>query len=233
MSTALTAPVAHAGPTPTPAPASVDVVWRKVARTVLSPWCRLSVEGSEHVLATGGVLIAANHLSHADSIALGLAVRNRAVSFLGDERLAATPVIGRHLASFGMVALKRGTADVEALDHLVALLRAGHAVVVYPEGSRSRTGEVHRPRSGVARVAAIAGVPVVPVGLSGTQHLWPVDARPRLAGGRVTVRFGPQSSPASNAGRDRRIFSERLHEELVALSRAPRADRFAPVGGTP
>lgn len=215
----------------TPAPTRVDATWRRVARAALSPWCRLTVEGREHVPASGGVLIAANHLSHADSIALGLAVRKRTVSFLGDERLAATPVIGRHLVSLGMVAIQRGEADLDALDHLVDLLGAGHAVVVYPEGSRSRTGEVHRPRSGVARIAAMANVPVVPAGLAGTQRLWPVDGNPNALGGRVAVRFGPACSPSSNSGRDRRAFNEQLHDELVALSRAPRADHFAPVRG--
>ncbi|MFT5222949.1 MAG: 1-acyl-sn-glycerol-3-phosphate acyltransferase [Glaciecola sp.] len=214
-----------------PEPARVDAAWRKIARGALKPWCRLEVSGQQHVPATGGVLIASNHLSHADSLALGLAVRKRAVSFLGDERLTETPIIGRRLKSLGMMTLRRGDADLEALERLVALLGAGHAVVVYPEGSRSRTGEVHRPRSGVARVAAMAGVPVVPAGVLGTQNLWPIDANPRPRGARVQVRFGPPSSPASNSGRDRRAFNEQLHEALVGLAGAPRADHFSPVGG--
>lgn len=208
-----------------------DDVARRVARVLLRPWCRVHAVDVHHVPAAGGVLLAVNHLSHADSIALGLAVRHRRLRFVGDVDLLATPLLGRQLASFGMVGLHRGAADTDALEQLVALLQDGHAVVVYPEGSRSRTGEVHRLRSGVARIAASAGVPVVPVGVSGTARLWPVDRRPRLRGGRVNVRFGSPSSPASNHGVDRRAFTNELQTSLVALAGAPRAEHFAPVGG--
>lgn len=203
---------------------------RGVARAVLSPWCRVSVREMDLVPTTGGLLVAANHASHADSIALGLALRTRPLSFLGEAGLVRRlRWVGPHLRTLGMVPLERGAADLDALDRVVALLRAGHAVVVYPEGSRSRTGEVHRPRSGVARLAAAAGVPVVPVGLAGTARLWPVDGRPRPVGGRVHVRFGaPIPAPAAT-GSARRAFGLHLHEVLADLAGAPRSDALAPL----
>lgn len=204
--------------------------WRPVARTLLSPWCRLDVDGLEHVPTDGPLLVAANHSSHADSIALGLAMRTREITFLGDEGLQRTPLVGRHLHRFGMVPVQRGTGDAGAVDQLVELLADGRAVVVYPEGSRTRTGEVHRPRSGVARIAAATGVPVLPVGLAGTAALWPVGRPPRLRGGRVRVRFGEPLSAPSGTRAERRTFGLVLHDRLSELSGAPRADHFAPVG---
>jgi len=115
---------------------------------------------------------------------------------------------------------------------LASLLDAGHAVVVYPEGSRSRDGRVYRPRSGVSRLAAATEVPVVPAAVVGTYEVCPTGRRPRLRGGRVSIRFGPAiDPPASDTPAERRRFNRILHDALVELSGAERADAFAPVRG--
>jgi len=212
-----------------PAPPRADAWWRRAAAVAFGAWLRVDAEGAHHVPATGGVLIAASHASHADSPTLGLAI-DRPLSFLGDEKLQSWPIIGRHFPTMGLVPVDRGRADLDALGHLAALLELGHAVVVFPEGSRTRDGAVHRPRSGVARLAAATGVPVVPVGLDGTAAAWPVDGRPRLGRPGVRVRIGaPMIAPADNPA-DRRRFAAELHDHLVALSGRPRADTFASIG---
>jgi len=207
-------------------------VARRVIRPLLRVWLRLQVVDEDHVPPTGGVLIASTHASHADSMALGAALR-RPVYFLGDERLTHWPVLGPSLPKLGMVPVKRGTADVDALAALQGLLESGAAVVVYPEGSRSRDGRVYRPRSGVARLAAATGAPVVPAAVNGTYEVWPTGARPRVRGGHVDITFGPAiPAPADDPG-SRRRFSCVLHDALVDLSGKARADEFAPVGGAP
>jgi 1-acyl-sn-glycerol-3-phosphate acyltransferase len=203
---------------------------RRVVRPVLRAWLRLAVVDGHHVPADGPVIIASTHASHADSMALGSAL-HRPVFFLGDLRLTRWPVLGSWLPKLGMVPVRRGDRDTDALEHLTRLLKDGQAVVVYPEGSRSRDGRVYRPRSGVARLAATTGVPVVPAAVAGTYAVWPTGARPRLRGGRVRIRFGPAIPPPQSTPADRRRFSETLHARLVELSGAPRADTFSPVGG--
>lgn len=203
---------------------------RRTVRPTLRAWLRLSVHDEHLVPPEGPVIIASTHASHADSMALGSALA-RPVFFLGDLRLTQWPVLGSWLPKLGMVPVRRGDRDTDALDHLTRLLADGHAVVVYPEGSRSRDGRVYRPRSGVARLASTTGVPVVPAAVTGTYEVWPTGARPRLRGGHVSIRFGPAiPAPAPNPA-DRRRFSELLHTTLVELSGAPRADEFSPVGG--
>lgn len=204
---------------------------RRIIRPLLCLWLRLRVDGAVHVPSDGPVLIASTHASHADSMALGAAAP-RPVFFLGDRRLLAWPLLGRLLPRLGMVALRRGSGDTTAMRVLGDLLGAGHAVVVYPEGSRSRDGRVYRPRSGVSRLAATTGVPVVPAAVVGTYAVWPTGRRPRLRGGRVTIRFGPAiPAPSVDTPAERRRFNLTLHESLIALSGAERADTFAPVGG--
>lgn len=204
---------------------------RRTLRPVLRTWLDLEVEGVHHVPGAGGVLLAATHQSHADSVALAVAL-DRPVHYLGDQRLTAVPLLGPLLPRLGMIPLRRGEGDAGALEVLTDLLDEGRAVAVYPEGSRSRDGRVHRLRSGVARLAARTAVPVVPAAVIGIFEVWPIGRRPRLRGGAVTVRFGrPLAPPAADTPRARRAFTEELHATLVELSGFGGASDFSPVGG--
>lgn len=203
---------------------------RAVVRPIMRGWLRLQVEDEHHVPEHGPVLIASTHCSHADSMALGAALQ-RPVYFLGDERLANWPVLGRWLPRMGMVRVKRGQGDTDALAAVRHLLIEGHAVVVYPEGSRSRDGRVHLLRSGVSRVAAAAQVPVIPAAVAGSYDVWPTNARPRLRGGRVAIKFGPAMEPPKQTPSSRRHFNQALQQTLADLAGVEMADTFAPVGG--
>lgn len=203
---------------------------RRTLRPLLRVWLRLGVEGVEHVPATGPVLVASTHQSHADSLALGVAI-DRPVHFLGDLRLASIPLLGPLLPRLGMVPLRRGEADASALAVLRRLLDDGACVAVYPEGSRSRDGRVHRLRSGVARLAADAQVPVVPAAVAGIYDVWPIGRRPRLRGGRVTVRFGPPLVPPDPTPRSRRAFNDELQHLLAQLGRTTTATDLSPFHG--
>lgn len=203
---------------------------RAVVRPTLQAWLRLKVLDEHHVPETGAVLIASTHASHADSMALGAALR-RPVYFLGDERLEEWPVLGPMLPRLGMVGVQRGRADTGALTKIRALLQRGEAVVVYPEGSRSRDGRVYRPRSGVSRLAAELQVPVVPAAVVGSYEVWPTGHKPRPIGGPVRIRFGERLAPPVDTPASRRRFNAQLHEVLAELAGAEAATTFAPVGG--
>jgi len=202
-----------------------------VLRPILRRWLDLTVEGSHHVPRTGPVLIASTHQSHADSLALGTAVP-RPTHYLGDRRLTEWPVLGPWLPRVGMVPLDRGGADEGAMAMLARLLLVADAcVIIYPEGSRSRDGRVHRLRSGLARLAASTGVPVVPAAVAGIHAVWPIGARPRLRGGTVTVRFGAPMDPPQPGAPARRTFNLALQQRLAELARTEVADDFSPIRG--
>jgi 1-acyl-sn-glycerol-3-phosphate acyltransferase len=215
---------------PTPMVPGARSVVRLTLRPLLAAWLRMRVEGLDRVPDDGPVLVASTHQSHADSLALGVAIR-RPVHFLGDLRLTRWPLIGPQLPKLGMVPLRRGEADASALDVLRDLLLDGACVAAYPEGSRSRDGRVHRLRSGVARLAAETGVPVVPAAVAGIYDVWPIGERPRLRGGQVTVRFGEPMDPPEPSPRGRRAFNDRLQRTLGTLAGAELADDFSPFGG--
>lgn len=216
-------------PISTVVPGSRSVV-RLLLRPTLRGWLRLRVEGVEHVPTSGAVLVASTHQSHADSVALGAAIR-RPVHFLGDLKLTNWPVFGPLLPRLGMVPLRRGEADAAALDVLRRLLEEGACIAVYPEGSRSRDGRVHRLRSGVARLAAERQVPVVPACVAGIRDVWPIGRRPRILGGRVVVRFAPPMDPPDPSPRSRRAFNDELQRVLADLGGVEMADDYSPFHG--
>ncbi len=224
------AEVATAGPAVSPMVPGRRSLVRRSLRPVLKVWLRLQVADVGHVPTSGPVLIASTHQSHADSVALAVAIE-RPIHFLGDVRLTTWPGLGPQLPKLGMVPLQRGTGDASALDVLRDLLDDGAAIAVYPEGPRSRDGRVHRLRSGVARLAADTGAQVVPAAVAGIYDVWPIGAKPRLRGGRVAVRFGePMAAPGSSP-LQRRTFTDELHRRLVELSGCEAANDFSPAGG--
>lgn len=210
---------------------SVQARVTRVLRPVLRRWLALSVEGREHVPTRGPVLLAGTHQSHADSLAIGTAVP-RPTHFLGDRRLLEWPVLGPLLPRVGMVPLDRGRGDASAMDTVARLLVEEDAcVVIYPEGSRSRDGRVHRLRSGLSRLAAATAVPIVPVAVAGIHAVWPIGSRPRLRGGDVTVRFGPQMDPPGPGAAQRRSFNLELQRALAELAEVDIAEDFSPIRG--
>ncbi len=202
------------------------VAGRPVARLL-----RPLVTGVEHLPGSGGVVLAANHISNLDNYLLS-AVSPRPVSYLGKQELA-RGLFGAFNVAMGLVPIERGSADVTALHRIADLVRRGEVVAIFPEGTRSPTGELFRFHSGVARIAHLAARPVVPVGIRGTAAVWPRRGGPvvrRPVPGVLQVRFGaPFDPPAEPRGRARRQWTEALRERVGALSGQTLAAAFAPV----
>jgi 1-acyl-sn-glycerol-3-phosphate acyltransferase len=176
-------------------------------RTVLTLTGGLRVHGAA-ALPAGPCVIVANHRSHADTAALIAALparRQPAVAaaadywFRGALRLGTCRVL---CAAFPVRRAGGGNADLAAA---ARLLVAGHDVIVYPEGTRSRDGQTGDFHRGAARLAAAAGVPLVPAGISGTGTLLPPDGTAcRLRRAAVIVRIGVPVSIATPAERPAR-----------------------------
>ena len=203
---------------------------------------RPKVEGLEHLPATGGAVLAGNHLSVADELFLGTVVPRHIAFWAKAEYFTGTGVKGfvtRQLVSgLGAIRVERagGRAALAAFDGAIPVLRSGELVAVYPEGTRSPDGRLYRGRTGAARLAVAAGVPLVPVGVLGTDKVQPIGARmPRLGVGPVIIRFG---APIETAGRsDDRAALRELTDELMAeiqkLTGQEYVPRYAPPRGAP
>ena len=185
------------------------------------------VLGTEHIPATGPVILASNHLSFIDSIVIPLSVPRKVVFLAKAEywqgRSPAAWPRRLFFAAFDAVPVRREQqADAQAsLDLARGVLARGDAFGIYPEGTRSRDGRLYRGRTGVGWLALASGAPVVPVGLIGTDRVQPVGARvPRVR--RVRLAFGEPVRPEDYAhlppGRARREITDAVMDRVAALT---------------
>jgi 1-acyl-sn-glycerol-3-phosphate acyltransferase len=142
---------------------------------VLRFFYRVRVEGLEHVPATGPAILASNHLSFCDSIFLPLVLRRR-ITFAAKAEYFESPRTAWIFRALGQIPVSRGGGSDarRALDSAKDILDTGGLFGIYPEGTRSRDGRLHRGRTGVARLAMECRVPVLAVGMIGTAELQPV-----------------------------------------------------------
>lgn len=186
------------------------------------------VEGLDNVPLDGPLIVASNHLSFVDSVVIPI-VAPRPVVFLAKaDYFNGSGIKGAAQRAWfeglGMVPVDRDDtkAALASLDIALDILGKGQAFGIYPEGTRSRDGLLYRGRTGVAHLALTSGAPVVPVGLTGTEHIQPVGSRvPKLA--KVTVRFGEPLRFAGRyddvpLGRARREVTDEIMTAVQALS---------------
>src|SRR5512133_2882250 len=164
---------------------------------------RVKVEGRENLPKRGPVILASNHRSFLDSIFIPLVVRRR-VTFVAKAEYFDDKRVAWFFRGVGQIPIRRegGSASERALQSATEVLEAGGVFGIYPEGTRTRDGKLHKGKTGVARLALATGAPIVPVGLVGTDECQPTDAKlPRLFR-KLTIRFGPPISTDHYAGRE-------------------------------
>jgi 1-acyl-sn-glycerol-3-phosphate acyltransferase len=212
-----------------------------VVKAVLAPLLRLlfrvRVEGREHVPRSGAAVVAANHQSFCDSLFLPLVIPRR-VTFLAKAEYFDSRRTAWFFRAVGQIPIQRGGGDpaARALATARGVLGEGKLIALYPEGTRSTDGNVHRGRTGVARLALECRVPVVPVGIDGTDTIQPRGSRLLRPFRPVRVRFGPaitfDSAGLVDADTGRtsterlRTFTDGLMRAIARLAERPYVDEL-------
>lgn len=198
----------------------------RMARTLWSPGllhgagARLAVQGLEHLEAGQAYLFASTHASQIDIPVLFVALP-RALRFVVKEELRPVPFLGWYLRATGMIFLRRSEkrGAIEPLGRAAELLREGHSVLVFPEGTRSRDGRLRPFKSGVFRAAIEAGAAVVPVVIEGADRVLPPGGF-RVRPGRIRVTICPPLATTGLKPHQRRELAQRVQEAASgALSR--------------
>jgi putative phosphoserine phosphatase/1-acylglycerol-3-phosphate O-acyltransferase len=200
-------------------------VVQTVVRPELLPWVRFDFTGIDRIPEAGPAIIVANHRSYFDPLALGavFARRGRAVRFLGKREVFDAPVVGQIARALGGIRVDRTSGSDEPLVEAAAALASGELVAILPQGTIPRGPAFFEPelsgRWGAARLAALSKVPVVPIGLWGTEAVWPRSERmPRVwnltSPPTVRVRVG---DPVDVKLRSPKADTRRMMDAIVAL----------------
>jgi 1-acyl-sn-glycerol-3-phosphate acyltransferase len=194
---------------------------------------RPKARGLENVPAEGPVILASNHVSFMDSLFIPLALKRRVV-YLGKSDYFDSAKTRWFFKLVSVIPVKRdgGTSGEAAIRAGGRELEKGVVVGIYPEGTRSPDGRLYRGKTGVARMALLAGCPVVPVGVFGTRELQPPEKKMPKLSGRVQVVFGKPLSFERFTGQDRvrfvlRSATDEILYEIMLITGQEYVDEYA------
>lgn len=188
-------------------------------------WGRMQVEGLEHLPLEGPVLLAGNHDSHWDPVAIGIAgVSRRQIRALAKASMWKQPGLRHVLNGMGQIPIQRGAGDAGALSAATSELRGGACIGIFPEGTLSR-GTVLRARSGIGRLAQdVPEAQILCASVTGTTDI----ARGPRVRPRIRVRFFPPAGGGLQPGEAPTAFAQRLLDEIRAEAPRVAAGRRAP-----
>ncbi|MDQ2728308.1 MAG: 1-acyl-sn-glycerol-3-phosphate acyltransferase [Actinomycetota bacterium] len=223
-------------------PGPAGLAWYAFARGVVEVVCRLvwrvEITGREHIPKTGGYVLAPVHRSIIDTFLCGCLTRRR-LRFIGKDSAWKYGWSARFLTSLGGIPVHRGMPDREALRACEAAVRQGEPAVLYPEGTRRKGPLVHPLFEGAVFVAARTGVPIIPVGIGGSEWALPRGAK-MLRPVKLHMIVGSPIAPPARSEGGRRVSrraiketTENLYADLQALfdealARAGRTGQVVP-----
>lgn len=196
------------------------------ARLGLRCLTRVRIEGAlDRIPREGPLIIASNHLSNADGVVLGgwlTPALGRRIHWLGKREMLEWPIVGPMARAGSVHPIDRGAADVEAFRLAQRILEEGHVLVVFPEGTRSRTGGLQEAKDGLALLALRSGAPILPVGIFGTDRFWPRGMLPH-PGGRIGMMVGEAFTltevvpPGADRKTAKGLATKAIMERIAAL----------------
>jgi len=185
---------------------------QQLLRVLFSATINVRSHGRENVPLTGPVLLVSNHQSYLDPVLCGLGL-NRELDYMARESLFGNRYFRRLIESLNAFPVRRGQADVAAIKEIIHRLRAGRAVVVFPEATRTGDGLIKKIKPGFDLIARRSGGTTVPVVIEGAYEVWP--RHKKLPGvGRIQVMYGRAITPQETKLMSREQFITCINERL-------------------
>lgn len=213
---------------------ALRAIWYWLARWGCRIFCilffKFRVYGRENVPKKGGFLLVSNHQSYLDPVLCGAAL-NRTLSYLARDTLFSNRYFAKLIYSLNAIPVKRGEADLSAMREVIARLRAGCGVCLFPEATRTCDGRIIPLRAGFGVLARRAGAAVVPTVIDGAFEAWPRNKRMFSPGGHIIVHYGRAITADKTKVMDdqelARVITERLRrmqaQTRVRHGKEPRA----------
>jgi 1-acyl-sn-glycerol-3-phosphate acyltransferase len=182
---------------------------RQMFRIMFKLFYRYCIEGSQNIPNTGGAVIAPNHISFFDPPLTGAAMK-RPLYFMAKKDLFDIPVFGWTIKQTNAFPVNRGVQDMSAVRHSFSLLEKGHLLLMFPEGTRSKDGELGKARAGAGMVACNAQVPLIPVKIENTNMM--------LKFKRIKIKYGKPIYPPKNFSKNDYIgLSQKVLDEISKM----------------
>lgn len=171
---------------------------------------RCRPEGEENIPKEGGVLIAPNHISAWDPPLTG-SMMERPLHFMAKQELFEVPILGFLIKRTNAFPVKRGMQDMSAMRNAFSLLENGNALLMFPEGTRSKDGKLGKARAGVGMVACHAQVPVVPVKIENADKFFKLK--------KIRIKYGKVIMPPKKyAKNDYTEFSQKILDAIAEMN---------------
>lgn len=171
----------------------MKIFWYWLSRCVCRLLCillfRFRAYGRENIPADGPFLLVSNHQSFLDPVFCGVALK-RHLHYLARDSLFKNPFFRFLIVSLNAIPVKRGQADLSAMKAVIARLRQGHPVCLFPEATRTPDGRIALFKGGVGLLAKRGGAPIVPMVIDGAYECWPRNKKIFSTGGPITVCYG-------------------------------------------
>lgn len=207
-------------------PQSVSAkISRKYIQSKIKKYANLKVEGYENIQdLKGPILFIANHLSNADGLILNEVLEKHDPTFIAGVKLSDNDFTKKGISFVKTISIKPNSADKDAVSKIVKKLKNGENVMIFPEGTRSRTGGMIEGKKGFLLMAKLSKAQIVPIGIIGTEQFLPINdtdmGGEQFSPSHVTIKIGtPIALPEKEKDEDRNLYNERaLTETMKAIA---------------
>lgn len=202
-------------------PSLIKKIADRIIDNYLNKYANITIENKEILKKLDGpVVFVSNHLSNSDGLVLNRVLKEKDPYFVAGVKLTKNSLSRIGFEAFKTIAIQPNTADIEAMKKCIETVKEGNSIFIFPEGTRSRTGALMEARKGVILIAKKCGVPIVPIGVSGTEILMPINDKDMgkeiFQHADVQVSFGePFYLPEKEKGEDKEEYNEKCINSIM------------------
>lgn len=200
----------------------VHFLARKVVNKNINKYANIKINGLENLkdIKTPTIFIC-NHLSNSDGLILGKVLKDFDPTFVAGIKLSNDPTTNLAIGIHKTTTIKPNTADKEGLKNIMNLIKEGENIIIFPEGTRSRTGKMIQAKKGILLISKLTKAPIVPIGLYGTEKLLPINKEGDMSSEKfnyadVNISIGKQFfMPKKESDEDKKVYEERAINEIM------------------
>lgn len=200
----------------------VNVIAKKVINNIIKKYTDIEVKGIENLdNIKKPVIFICNHLSNSDALILDKILKNQDITFVAGIKLTQNSTTNIGVKLIKTTVLKPNSADKEGLMKVINIVKTGGNILIFPEGTRSRTGSMIEAKKGLLLIAKVTGAPIIPIGIYGTEIFLPINDCGNMAAenfhhSKIGVTIGKQTElPKKEQGEDKADYERRALTTLM------------------